>query len=72
MLLWEYDCLQNKALFIPPVLPLSTPSTLSLALFSLVFTPCKAEQPLRRIALQEKKKKKMKSIQASCVERTYR
>ena len=35
------------------------------------FTPCKAEQPLRGIELQEKKHKKDYIIQKICLERTY-
>ena len=39
--------------------------------FKLGFTPCKAEQPLRGIELQEKKAQKDYSIQEICLERTY-
>ena len=35
------------------------------------FTPCKAEQPLPGIELQEKKHKKDYRIQKICLERTY-
>ena len=34
-------------------------------------TPCKAEQPLRGMELQEKKHKKDYRIQKICLERTY-
>ena len=37
----------------------------------LGFTPCKAEQPLRGMVLQEKEAQKDYSIQAICLERTY-
>ena len=36
----------------------------------LGFTPCKAEQPLRVMGLQEKEAQKSKSIQEICLERT--
>ena len=39
--------------------------------FKLGFTPCKAEQPLRGMELQEKKNKKDCRIQKVCLERTY-
>ena len=39
--------------------------------FKLGFTPCKAEQPLRGMELQEKKHKKNYRIQKICLERTY-
>ena len=39
--------------------------------FSLGFTPCKAEQPLRGMKLQEKKHKKDYKVQKICLERTY-
>ena len=35
------------------------------------FTPCKAEQPLRGMELQEKEAQKDESIQKVCLERTY-
>ena len=35
------------------------------------FTPCKAEQPLRGMELQEKEAQKDYSIQEICLERTY-
>ena len=35
------------------------------------FTPCKAEQPLCGMKLQEKKHKKEYRIQKICLERTY-
>ena len=34
-------------------------------------TPCKAEQPLRGMELQEKKHKKDYKLQKICLERTY-
>ena len=37
--------------------------------FKLGFTPCKAEQPLRGMELQEKKHKKDYRIQKICLER---
>ena len=37
----------------------------------LGFTPCKAEQPLQGMELQEKKHKKDYRIQKTCLERTY-
>ena len=37
----------------------------------LGFTPCKAEQPLRGIELQEKKHKKDYRLQKICLERAY-
>ena len=37
----------------------------------LGFTPCKAEQPLLAMELQEKKHKKDYTIQKICLERTY-
>ena len=39
--------------------------------FSLGLTPCKAEQPLRGMQLQEKKHKKDYRVQKICLERTY-
>ena len=39
--------------------------------FKLGFTPCKAEQPLRGMELQEKKHEKDCRIQKICLERTY-
>ena len=39
--------------------------------FKLGFTPCKAEQPLRGMELQEKEAQKDYSIQEICLERTY-
>ena len=39
--------------------------------FLLGFTPCKAEQPLRGMELQEKEAQKDYSIQEICLERTY-
>ena len=39
--------------------------------FKLGFTPCKAEQRLRGMELQEKKTEKDCSIQEICLERTY-
>ena len=39
--------------------------------FKLGFTPCKAEQPLRGMELQEKKHKKDYRIQKICSEKTY-
>ena len=39
--------------------------------FLLGFTPCKAEQPLGGMELQEKKHKKYYRIQKICLERTY-
>ena len=40
--------------------------------FELGFTPCKAEQPLRGMELQEKKRsKKDYRTQKICLERTY-
>ena len=39
--------------------------------FKLGFTPCKAEQPLQGMELQEKKHKKGYRIQKICLERTY-
>ena len=39
--------------------------------FKLGFTPCKAEQPLRGIELQEKDAQKDESIQEICLEITY-
>ena len=35
------------------------------------FTPCKTEQPLRGMELQEKEAQKDYSIQEICLERTY-
>ena len=35
------------------------------------FTPCKVEQPLRSMELQEKKHKKDYRVQKICLERTY-
>ena len=40
-------------------------------IFWLGFTPCKAEQPLRGMELQEKETQKDFSIQEICLERTY-
>ena len=40
-------------------------------IFSLVFTPCKAELPLRGMELQEKEAQKDQGIQEICLERTY-
>ena len=40
--------------------------------FKLVFTPCKTEQPLQGMELQEKKKKRMTWIWESCLERGQR
>ena len=37
----------------------------------LGFTPCKAEQPLRGMELQEKEAQKDYSTQEICLERTY-
>ena len=42
-----------------------------LFLFKLRFTPCKAEQPLKGIELQEKESQKDYIIQEICWERTY-
>ena len=39
--------------------------------FKLGFTPCKAEQPLERMELQEKEAQKDWSIQEISLERTY-
>ena len=39
--------------------------------FLLEFTPCKDEQPLRGMELQEKKHKKDYRTQKICLERTY-
>ena len=39
--------------------------------FKLRFTPCKAEQPLRGMKLQEKEAQKDYSIQEICLERIY-
>ena len=39
--------------------------------FKLGFTPCKAEQLLRGMELQEKEAQKDYSIQEVCLERTY-
>ena len=39
--------------------------------FQLGFTPCKAEQPLQGMELQEKEAQKNYSIQETCLERTY-
>ena len=39
--------------------------------FSLGFTPCKAEQSLRGMELQEKEPQKHSSIQEIYLERTY-
>ena len=46
-------------------------SIIKLIFFKLGFTPCKAEQPLRGMELQEKKHKKDYRIQKICLERTY-
>ena len=40
-------------------------------IFKLGFTPCKAEQPLRDMELQEKEAQNDYSIQEICLERTY-
>ena len=37
----------------------------------LGFTPCKAEQPLRNMELQEKESQKDQNIQEICLKRTY-
>ena len=37
----------------------------------LGFTPCKAEQPLQGMEIQEKEAQKDYSIQEICLERTY-
>ena len=37
----------------------------------LRFTPCKAEQPLQGMEIQEKEAQKDYSIQEICLERTY-
>ena len=42
----------------------------SIVFFELGFTPCKAEQPLRGIKLQEKEAQKDFSIHEICLERT--
>ena len=39
--------------------------------FKKIGIPCKAEQPLRGMELQEKKHKKDYRIQKICLERTY-
>ena len=39
--------------------------------FKLAYTPCKAEQPLRGMELQEKQHKKDYRIQKICLERIY-
>ena len=39
--------------------------------YNLGFTPCKAEQPLQGMELQEKEAQKDYSIQEICLERTY-
>ena len=39
--------------------------------FLLGFTPCKAEQPLQGMELQEKKAQKDYSTQEICLERTH-
>ena len=44
---------------------------ISFFFFKLGFTPCKAEQPLQGMELQEKKHKKDYRIQKICLERTY-
>ena len=44
---------------------------LFLFIFYLGFTPCKAEQPLRGMVLQEKGAQKGESIQEICLERIY-
>ena len=44
---------------------------MTLSFFKLGFTPCKAEQPLRGMELQEKETQKDYSIQEICLERTY-
>ena len=43
----------------------------SIYLFKLGFSPCKIDQPLQKMELQEKKKN-MKSISGSCLVRTQR
>ena len=47
-------------------------SVFFLYIFKLGFTPCKAEQPLQGMELQEKKHKKDYRIQKICLERTYK
>ena len=42
-----------------------------LKFFLLEFTPCKAEQPLQGMELQEKEAQKYYSIQEICLEKTY-
>ena len=42
-----------------------------LIFFLLGFTPCKAEQPLQGMELQEKKAQKDQGMQEICLERTY-
>ena len=39
--------------------------------FKLGFTPCKAEQPLQGMELQEKETQKDQGIQEICLERIY-
>ena len=39
--------------------------------FYLGFTPCKAEQPLQGMELQEKETQKDQGIQGFCLEKTY-
>ena len=39
--------------------------------FKLLFTPCKAEQPLQGMDLQEKETQKDQGTQEICLERTY-
>ena len=52
-------------------LKVSFPIIVSLYIFfKLGFTPCKAEQPLRGMELQEKKRKKDYRVQKICLERT--
>ena len=40
-------------------------------IYILGYTPCKSEQPLRGMELQEKEAQKDYSIQEICLERTY-
>ena len=51
---------------------LSCQFLLRLYFFKLRSTICKAELPLRGMELQEKEQNQLKSIQVSCLERTYR
>ena len=59
----NHYCLSFLSLFL---LPLLFPY-----FFSLEFTPCKTEQPLQGMKLQEKDAQKVKSIQQIFLERTY-